>query len=164
MKHNLYLWCIGLPILLVSSLALIGAGGSNSPVTTPDTDGDKMPDWWKTKYFGNLAQGPNDDLDYDKLINLQEYLHGTDPTKPDTDGDGLFDGWEVAHGKNPLNPKDAEPEVTNMRERARHRIVQRWRLFIGKSPVFTNTPGSPADLKDMQDALNALSGKSYKKE
>lgn len=156
--------CIGLLILLVSALALIGAGGSNSPVATPDTNGAKMPDWWKMKYFRNLAQGPNDDPDYDGLINLQEYLHKTDPTKLDTDGDGLSDGWEVAHGKNPLNPKDAEPELTNMREKARHRIIQRWRMCFGKSPVFKNTPGSPADLKDMQDALNALSGKFYKKE
>lgn len=161
MKLNL---CIGLPILLVSVLALIGAGGSNSPVATSDTDGAKIPDGWKMKYFGNLTQGSNDDPDYDGLINLQEYLHKTDPTKRDTDGDGLSDGWEVAHGKNPLNPKDAEPELTNMREQARHRIAQRWRMHFGKSPVFTNTPGSPADLIDMQDALNALSGKSYNKE
>lgn len=157
--------CISLLILFVSALVLVGADGSNSPATTPDTDSDKMPDWWEMKYFGNLTQGTNDDAEYDNLINLQEYLHGTDPTKLDTDGDGLSDGWEVGHGKkDPLNPKDAEPELSDMRETARHRIVQHWRMIFGKTPVFTNTPGSPADLQDMGDALNALSGKTYKME
>jgi hypothetical protein len=37
---------------------------------------------------------------------------GTDPVLSDTDGDGAGDGDEVAHGTDPTNPDDEEPEVT----------------------------------------------------
>jgi hypothetical protein len=45
-----------------------------------DTDGDGLPDSWEMQYFGNLAQGPNDDPDGDGFTNLQEYQAGTNPT------------------------------------------------------------------------------------
>jgi hypothetical protein len=79
----------------------------------------------------------------------------------DTDGDGLSDGWEVVHGYDPLNENDGN--ATIVREAARQKIVQHYKLFYGAAPVFTNTPGSEADLINMRDALNALSGKFYKK-
>lgn len=46
-----------------------------------DSDGDGLPDWWETLYFGSATSaGPLDDPDGDRLTNLQEFLAGTDPT------------------------------------------------------------------------------------
>jgi glucose/arabinose dehydrogenase len=45
-----------------------------------DTDGDGLPDWWETAYFGSGTAGlPNDDTDGDGYTNLAEYLAGSDP-------------------------------------------------------------------------------------
>jgi len=150
-----------------------------------DTDGDGMPDGWEVDHGLNpLVNDANGDPDNDGLTNLQEYQHGTDPhnadtdgdglsdgyevshglnpLNPDTDGDGLSDGWEVGHGYDPLNGNDAN--TTIVREAARQKIIRHYKLFYGTAPAFTNTPGSQADLIDMRDALNALSGKFYKVE
>jgi hypothetical protein len=42
------------------------------------------------------------DPDGDGLMNLDEYINGTDPHDSDTDGDGMSDAWEVDNGLNPL--------------------------------------------------------------
>ena len=47
--------------------------------TTQDSDGDGLPDWWELRYFGNLAQGANDDPDGDGFTNATEYANGTRP-------------------------------------------------------------------------------------
>ena len=123
-----------------------------------DSDGDGLSDW----YEAELGKNPyNPDTDGDGLSDGWEVAHGTDPLNPDTDGDGLSDGWEVIHGFDPLNANDAT--VVIVREAARQKIIRHWTLFYGTAPVFTNTPGSQADLIDMRDKLNALSGKFYKK-
>jgi len=75
-----------------------------------DNDNDGMPDDWEEKY--GLDPGFNDadeDLDKDKLTNLNEYKKGTDPTNKDTDGDGFSDGNEVEKGFDPADP-DSHPE------------------------------------------------------
>lgn len=100
------------------------------------------------------------DTDGDGLSDWEEIGYGTDPYDPDSDDDGLSDGWEVEHGEDPLDPN--YEELTNMRETARQQIIYHWKLYYGETLVFTNTPGSEADLIDMRDALNALSGKFYK--
>ncbi len=47
-----------------------------------DTDGDGMPDWWETKYFGSATDGdPFADPDGDGWDNLREYKRGGDPWK-----------------------------------------------------------------------------------
>ncbi|MBU0716507.1 MAG: thrombospondin type 3 repeat-containing protein [Verrucomicrobia bacterium] len=102
------------------------------------------------------------DSDGDGLPDWLEATHGTDPYNPDTDGDGLSDGWEVAHGYDPLDDSDGNSTV--VRELARQKIIRHWMLFYGTVPVFTNTPGSQADLIDMRNALIALSGMFYKKD
>jgi predicted outer membrane repeat protein len=94
-----------------------------------DADGDGLPDYSESKYFGNPTNAlPSVDSDGDGLTNLQEFQYGTDPTvadtgdsdgdgladaverslgtdpyNPDTDGDGMPDGWEVQYSLNPLS-------------------------------------------------------------
>jgi len=48
-----------------------------------DTDLDGLPDEWEYSYFGNLAQGPNDDFDGDGYTNSQEYSTGGNPLSSD---------------------------------------------------------------------------------
>jgi RHS repeat-associated protein len=71
-----------------------------------DSDNDNLPDGWEFRYFGNLAQGPNDDPDDDGLTNLMELIYGTNPMKPDTDDDGTNDGDEADQGSNPGDSGD----------------------------------------------------------
>ena len=102
------------------------------------------------------------DSDGDELSDWLEAKLGTNPYNPDTDSDGLSDGYEVAHESNPLDPSDANQTVViNQREEARQRIVHYWQLFYGTTIEFTNSPGSAADMLDLNNALNALSGKFY---
>jgi len=60
-----------------------------------DSDGDGLPDWWEMQYFGNLAQGANDDPDGDARTNLQEYQQGRNPTKSALADDGDFVNLKV---------------------------------------------------------------------
>jgi hypothetical protein len=69
----------------------------------PDADKDLLPDAWEQEYFGSTTAGnPADDLDNDRLTNLQEFAAGTHPKDGDTDDDGLPDGWEVKWGRDAL--------------------------------------------------------------
>lgn len=47
----------------------------------PDVDGDGIPDWWETEFFGcaTCANAGDDSGDVDGVNNLDEYLAGTDP-------------------------------------------------------------------------------------
>ncbi len=66
---------------------------------SPDSDGDRMPDWWEVKFQLDPST-PNDeeDLDLDGLTNFGEYQRFTDPTLEDTDGDGYSDLVETDTG------------------------------------------------------------------
>ena len=66
-------------------------------------EGDGMPDVWEKE---NKVDDPRADPDLDGLVNLDEYLNGTDPHDPDTDDGGEKDGSEVTHGRKPLDPAD----------------------------------------------------------
>ena len=72
-----------------------------------DADNDNIPDAWEIRWFNSLTTsgyaGSYSDYDRDGLDDLQEYLHGTDPTNIDSDGDGVSDYWEVIQGFNPLS-------------------------------------------------------------
>jgi hypothetical protein len=46
-----------------------------------DTDGDGMPDSWELRYFNTLDRDGQGDFDGDGLSDLDEFLHGKDPTK-----------------------------------------------------------------------------------
>lgn len=79
-----------------------------------DLDGDQMLDTWE-KENGLNPSDANDaklDLDFDKLINLEEYNYQTDPKNPDTDGDKYKDGDEVRNGYDPRGPGKLEEKVT----------------------------------------------------
>jgi len=69
-----------------------------SQVQVNDDDGDGMPDDWEA---ANGVDSPVDDPDQDGLVNLDEFVQGTEPGNPDTDHDGLPDGWEVDYGIDP---------------------------------------------------------------
>jgi len=45
-----------------------------------DGDHNGLPDAWEQQYFGTTGVDPNGDADGDGIVNLQEYLQGTDPT------------------------------------------------------------------------------------
>lgn len=140
-----------------------------------DTDGDGLPDYWESKYFGNPTNAvASSDPDGDGLTNLQEFQYGTDPTvadigdsdgdglvdaverslgtdpyNPDTDGDGMPDGWEVQYGLNPLINdalSDADGDgVNNLTE---------W--YCGSNP--TNTDSDADGLSDGDEISGAVMG------
>lgn len=66
-------------------------------VLSSDADGDGLPDAWEEDHFGNLAFGPEDNPDGDKLINRHEFDVGRDPAAADTDIDVLdvTPGWNL---------------------------------------------------------------------
>jgi len=52
----------------------------NGSSVTADDDGDGIPDAWELQYFGSITPSGVSDSDGDGVINLHEYLEGTDPT------------------------------------------------------------------------------------
>ena len=69
-----------------------------------DTDLDSMPDWWEQFYgLDPLVNDASQDIDGDGIVNLSEYLMGTNPLSSDSDEDGLPDAWEFEKGTNPLS-------------------------------------------------------------
>jgi len=126
----------------------------------PETNDFAMVNIGQIKYVFSFDSAV--DSDGDGLSDWQEAKLGTDPYDPDTDGDGLTDGWEVGHNYDPLNGNDGNPTLAQ--EALRQKIIRHWTMLHGFAPVFTNPPGSQADLIDMRDALNAMSGEFYKVE
>jgi len=126
----------------------------------PETNDYAMVNIGQVKYVFSFDSAK--DSDGDGLADWEEVAHGYDPYDPDMDDDGLGDGWEVAHGTDPLDGNDYnQADRTSEAAEARQRIIQHWLLFYGSAPSFTNSPGSPADLIDLRNALNTLSEKFY---
>ena len=72
-----------------------------------DADQDGMPDAWEIENDLDINRDDsNFDYDFDELVNIDEYLYGTDPWNEDTDGDRFNDGFEVASGTDPAAPSN----------------------------------------------------------
>ncbi len=65
-------------------------------ITESDSDFDGLPDFWETRFFGDLAQSSADNNDDDGLTNLEELFAGSNPTLADSDADGLDDDVEIS--------------------------------------------------------------------
>ena len=71
----------------------------------PDSDNDGLPDSFEQQWFDCITcANAGDDSDKDKLTNLEEYSHNTNPMSGDTDGDGHNDGVEIIKRTDPLDP------------------------------------------------------------
>lgn len=98
--------------------------------TSIDSDGDHMSDDWETAHSldnATAADGPLDP-DNDGLSNYGEYLAATDPNDPDSDDDGYADGFEIACGKDPNNPADADDDSDN------DGMTDLWEMAFGLDP------------------------------
>ena len=72
----------------------------------PDSDNDKLPDWWEEGCTDPTQPDRDGDPDMDGLNNAEEFFNQTDPCDPDTDDGGESDGSEVTRGNDPLVPDD----------------------------------------------------------
>jgi hypothetical protein len=67
-----------------------------------DRNDDGIPDRWEKRHGLSLGKDQSSrDQDRDRLRNLGEFRHRTDPRDADTDSDGLEDGDEVDSGRDP---------------------------------------------------------------
>lgn len=107
-----------------------------------DLDNDGLDDGWELRWFGNLAQGPQDDPDADQLVNLGEFQRGTAPTDPDTDADGSTDGAEVQRNTDPLDPDTDGDELLDGVETGTLVFVSA--LDTGTDPLVVDTDGDGA--------------------
>ena len=73
------------------------------PAYRRDADKDGIPDEYEAahKLSTTDATEATQDNDDDGLVNLDEFIQGTDPNVADTDGDGVTDGEEVTQGTDP---------------------------------------------------------------
>jgi parallel beta-helix repeat protein len=82
-------------------------GSSNARDPYPffiDNDEDFMADPWEDKVGLNSSlDDSSEDPDGDLLLNIDEFLHNTDPFNSDTDGDGYSDYDEIRDDTDPLN-------------------------------------------------------------
>lgn len=76
----------------------------------------------------------------------------------DSDGDGVSDVEELQAGGDPANASDGGAALAE----ARQRIIYHWNMTYSTALVFTNAPGTSADLLDLNNALQSLSGKFQK--
>ncbi|MFK5948126.1 MAG: dockerin type I domain-containing protein [Methylococcales bacterium] len=80
-----------------------------------DADFDGLPDAWELSYTGFVIGNDESSLDFDGdgLLNIDEFLNGTQPNNPDSDGDLVPDGYEVVNNNDPLNINDFPLWITS---------------------------------------------------
>ena len=104
----------------------------------PDTDGDELPDGWEHDHQldpnnRNGINGAGGDLEPDGLVNLDEFLHNTDPNDADTDDDGTGDKEEVDQVSNPNDPSDGGLPPKDLLEELEFKVggdYASWRMEI----------------------------------
>ncbi len=111
-----------------------------------DLDKDGMPDPWERRC--KLDPNINDaqlDKDFDALVNLDEFTHGTSPCNPDTDHGGEKDGSEVAHNRNPLWAPDDKIGRLNWYDFTplNNRIIVRWTPPISSTYMLLSVNDNP---------------------
>ena len=106
----------------VNLKAIRDYSGNDMVLHDADSDADGLPDAWELYHAGNLStMNQYSDLDKDGLLDTDEYLAGTDPTKADTDGDGLGDAAEVQlYGTNPTKADSDGDGLTDKEEIQQH--------------------------------------------
>ncbi len=85
------------------------------PSTPLYEDNDGMSDSWELAH-GLDPTNPGDaanDADSDGLLNLAEFLRGTDSSDSDTDNDFLPDGWEVYYNLDPTSDLGVNGAIGN---------------------------------------------------
>ena len=131
-----------------SDFTLLGDWSAGTPfqvntVTGPDADGDGLPDWWESQYFGNTSANPNDDPDGDGFSTMQEYLADTKPN----DGTSYlhFTGLSVLPGGIKLNWLGGEQATQYMQRSFTLTATNQWLNIFTAAPP-TPLSGSYTDL------------------
>lgn len=87
-------------------------------ITEPvdDQDRDGMIDSWEENHGLDATrfQDKYEDNDGDRLINILEYMMGSDPENNDTDGDTLSDHFEYLYGLNATEPDNATDHTADL--------------------------------------------------
>ena len=102
--------------------------GTLYKIVAPDTDGDGLPDWWETAYYGAGGTTPSSDSDGDGLTSLQEYQLGRDPR--------IFSPLTVAGDLT----ADGQAEVTWRHTNGANLF---WQFDPAGQPVANTLPGVP---------------------
>ena len=129
--------------------------GNDMVLHDADTDGDGLSDAWELFYAGDLNKmNQYSDTDKDGLLDTDEYLAGTDPTKADTDGDGLSDADEVKVYK--TDPKKKDTDGDGIGDAAE--VNGSGNAFDGKptNPTKADTDGD--GLSDYEEVNPAIGG------
>ena len=119
-----------------------------------DSDGDGIDDTWELDNFGDLTTADETtDFDNDGLLDIDEFLNGTDPKNPDSDGDGMTDGWEVTFGLDPLTDDSGlDPDgdgLTNGEEFALGTDPGEWTMTITSITPSTGVSDSVVAITDI---------------
>ncbi len=130
------------------------SGNNSHWFQSVDSDGDGIPDSWELGNFGDLTTADETtDFDNDGLLDIDEFLNGTDPNNPDTDGDGMTDGWEVAFGLDPLTDDSGlDPDgdgLTNGEEFVLDTDPGEWTMTITAITPSTGVSDGVVDITDI---------------
>jgi len=86
-----------------------------------------------------LRNDAREDPDFDGLLNIDEYIHGTLINDSDTDNDLIFDGWEILFGLDPLRDDALEdPDGDSMSNIYEYRAG--YDPFVFDGPLLTVIP------------------------